>query len=72
MKVAQFINCFPVEIWFPCRTVENLAQPDQWKFYWNFDINSRWIYTKQFQIFYFENKYFASIICLDQYAGERW
>ncbi len=34
--------------------MEILAQPDQRIFYWNFDTNSRWINSKQFQIFYVE------------------
>ncbi len=64
LKAEQFINCSHSKIWFPSRPMENLAQPDQWKFYWNFNINGRWINSKQFQIFYIGNKYQTSIICL--------
>ncbi len=41
-----------------------MAQPDQWKFYWNFDINGWWMNSKQVQIFYVGNKYLTSNICL--------
>ncbi len=59
MKVEQFTDHSRVEIWFPSRLLENLTQPDQWKFYWNFDINSRWKNLKQFQISYVGNKYLS-------------
>ncbi len=61
MKAEQFTNYCRVEIRFPSRPMENLAQPDQWRFYWNFNINGRWINSKQFQIVYFGNKYFTRI-----------
>ncbi len=64
MKAEQFTACSRGELWFPSRTIENLAQPDSWKFYWNFDINDRRINFKQFQIFYVLNKCLTNIICL--------
>ncbi len=63
MKAEKFTNHFHVEIWFPSRLMENLAQPDQWKLDWNFNINDRLINSKPFQIFYVGNKYLANIIC---------
>ncbi len=53
-----------IEIWFASTCVGNLPQPDRWKFYWNFDINCRWMNSNQFQIFYVGNKYLTSIIYL--------
>ncbi len=39
MKAEQFTNRAHAKKWFPSGHMENLAQPDQWKFYWN------WILT---------------------------
>ncbi len=49
--------------------------PDQWKFYWNIDINGWWISSQQLQILYVGNKYFTSILlpCFSAwYAEEKW
>ncbi len=65
MKAEQFTARSRVEIWFSSRPAENFAQPESWKFNWNFDISRRWVNSKQFQkIFYFGNKYLTIIICL--------